>query len=140
MASDQLPGKFGIQCTRIHCIPSSLQLACRRCSARGSTKAYLRILLIPLKILPVNEGLNALLQVLCPYGKLELDKQLLHQQFVAQALASLHDPHYCSINLHHTTTAFAEIVIIAITMTTTSMMVIQYQFLLYRKIIFYYIL
>ena len=66
--------------------------------------AYLGVLLIPFKILPVNEGLGALLQVLCPDGELELDEQLLHQQFVAQALASLHDPHNCSINLHRTTT------------------------------------
>ena len=74
-------------------------------------KAYLGVLLIPFKILPVNEGLDALLQVLCPDGKLELDKELLHQQLVAQALASLHDPHYGSINLHHTTTVTSNVLL-----------------------------
>ena len=93
-----------MECIPLQCIPTSLPPTCRCCSAQDSTKAYLGILLIPLKIFPVDEGLDALLQVLCPDGELELDEQLLHQQFVAQALASLHDPHYCSINLHHTTT------------------------------------
>ena len=44
----------------------------------GSSEAHLGILLISFQILAINQGLDALLEVLSSDGELELDEQLLH--------------------------------------------------------------
>ena len=54
---------------------------------------------IALKVLAVDEGLNALLEVALLHGELQLRQQLRHQQLVAQRLPRLHHPHYGRVNL-----------------------------------------
>lgn len=79
-------------------------------ASRGEMGAHIGIFAVALKVLALDEGLDALLEVGLLHGELELLQQLAHQQLVAQALARLHHPHYRRIDLqprmqHHSRSA-----------------------------------
>lgn len=62
--------------------------------------SHIRTVAVPLEVLSVNEGLNALLQVGLLHGELQLREKLRHQQLVAQRLARFHYAHNRRIDLH----------------------------------------